>query len=260
MRSTSPTRWSRRSRRRSPRRRWSSSAAATDRCRPTSIISWAQDTVFALLPLGTANSFARTLGIPLDLDGAIDVIANGQRKRHRPWLHRRRLFRQCRGDRPVAADRRHGAAQAQALSRHGRLPPLGRLWCAFKFPPVPADDRRRTDGAASVWATEARIANGTHHGGVELVERPGARQRRDRHPGGHRQSVWGLALELVRDPVQARSRATSTTRELRGRKTAAGNAAAAEYLDRRRDCGEDAGDGQRCARRDRSARRGRPAA
>ena len=30
-----------------------------------------RDCVFALLPLGTANSFARTLGIPLDLDGAI---------------------------------------------------------------------------------------------------------------------------------------------------------------------------------------------
>jgi diacylglycerol kinase family enzyme len=28
-----------------------------------------RDCVFALLPLGTANSFARTLGIPLDLDG-----------------------------------------------------------------------------------------------------------------------------------------------------------------------------------------------
>ena len=39
-----------------------------------------QDTVFAVLPLGTANSFARTLGLPLDLDGAIDVIANGRRK------------------------------------------------------------------------------------------------------------------------------------------------------------------------------------
>ena len=39
------------------------------------------DCVFALLPLGTANSFARTLGIPLELDGAIDVIANGQRRR-----------------------------------------------------------------------------------------------------------------------------------------------------------------------------------
>ena len=34
--------------------------------------------VFGLLPLGTANSFARTLGIPLDLPGAIDVLLNGK--------------------------------------------------------------------------------------------------------------------------------------------------------------------------------------
>ena len=40
-----------------------------------------RDCVFALLPLGTANSFARTLGIPLDLDGAIDTIATGRRRR-----------------------------------------------------------------------------------------------------------------------------------------------------------------------------------
>src|SRR5687767_7518487 len=33
------------------------------------------ETVFAVLPLGTANSFARTLGLPLDLEGAIEVIA-----------------------------------------------------------------------------------------------------------------------------------------------------------------------------------------
>ena len=38
-----------------------------------------KDTVFAVLPVGTANSFARSLGLPLDLDGAIDVIAYGQR-------------------------------------------------------------------------------------------------------------------------------------------------------------------------------------
>jgi YegS/Rv2252/BmrU family lipid kinase len=36
------------------------------------------DVVFGLLPLGTANSFARTLGIPLDLQGAIDVLATGK--------------------------------------------------------------------------------------------------------------------------------------------------------------------------------------
>ena len=36
------------------------------------------DTVFAFLPLGTANSFARTLGTPLDLEGAIETIAKGE--------------------------------------------------------------------------------------------------------------------------------------------------------------------------------------
>ena len=35
-------------------------------------------TVFGLLPLGTANSFARSLEIPLDLEGAVDVIAHGK--------------------------------------------------------------------------------------------------------------------------------------------------------------------------------------
>jgi diacylglycerol kinase family enzyme len=35
--------------------------------------------VFGVLPLGTANSFARTLGIPLDLAGVIiDVLINGK--------------------------------------------------------------------------------------------------------------------------------------------------------------------------------------
>src|SRR5918993_2673195 len=40
-----------------------------------------RDCVFAVLPLGTANSFARTIGLPLDLDGAIEAIATGQRRR-----------------------------------------------------------------------------------------------------------------------------------------------------------------------------------
>jgi len=36
------------------------------------------DVVFGLLPLGTANSFSRTLGIPVDLAGAVDVLINGR--------------------------------------------------------------------------------------------------------------------------------------------------------------------------------------
>jgi diacylglycerol kinase (ATP) len=37
-----------------------------------------QDVVLGILPLGTGNSFARTLGIPLTLAGAVDVIAGGK--------------------------------------------------------------------------------------------------------------------------------------------------------------------------------------
>jgi YegS/Rv2252/BmrU family lipid kinase len=36
-----------------------------------------RDTVLGVLPTGTTNNFARTLGIPVDLDGALDVLAGG---------------------------------------------------------------------------------------------------------------------------------------------------------------------------------------
>lgn len=37
-----------------------------------------QDVILGILPLGTENNFARTLGIPLALDGAVDVVAHGK--------------------------------------------------------------------------------------------------------------------------------------------------------------------------------------
>jgi len=40
-----------------------------------------QDVVLGVLPLGTANSFARTLGLPMDVEGAIEAIRTGVRKR-----------------------------------------------------------------------------------------------------------------------------------------------------------------------------------
>lgn len=38
------------------------------------------DTVLGILPLGTLNHFARDLGIPMDLDGAAQVIADGKHR------------------------------------------------------------------------------------------------------------------------------------------------------------------------------------
>jgi YegS/Rv2252/BmrU family lipid kinase len=40
-----------------------------------------KETLLGVLPLGTANSFARSVGIPLDLEGAVDVIARGREAR-----------------------------------------------------------------------------------------------------------------------------------------------------------------------------------
>ena len=126
------------------------------------------DTVFALLPLGTANSFARTLGVPLDLDGAIDVIANGRTKRIDLGCIDGDYFANAAalGLSPMIAD-----TVPHRLKKYlGRVGYLGwALRCAVKFRPfrltVEQDGKR-----SSVWATEARIANGSHHGGVELIE------------------------------------------------------------------------------------------
>jgi len=127
-----------------------------------------RDTVFALLPLGTANSFAGTLGIPKTLDAAVDVIANGTRKRIDVGKIGTDYFANAAaiGLSPMIAD-----SVPHALKRY--LGMVGYLiWatrCAVKFKPfrLTVDDGKSRQ---SVWATEVRIANGTHHGGVELIE------------------------------------------------------------------------------------------
>ena len=127
-----------------------------------------RDTVFALLPLGTANSFAGTLGIPKTLDAAVDVIAIGTRKQIDVGKIGTDYFANAAaiGLSPMIAD-----SVPHGLKRY--LGMVGYLiWatrCAVKFKPfrLTVDDGTSRH---SVWATEVRIANGTHHGGVELIE------------------------------------------------------------------------------------------
>lgn len=128
-----------------------------------------KDTVFAVLPLGTANSFARTLGLPLDLDGALDVIVHGRRKRIDLGIIDGDYFANSAalGLSPLIAD-----TVPDGLKRYfgifGYL-----LWAArvaFKFRPFRLRVTLDDGTVAKCWSTEARIANGTHHGGVELVE------------------------------------------------------------------------------------------
>lgn len=126
------------------------------------------DCVFALLPLGTANSFARTLGIPLELDGAIEAIANGRRRRIDLGVINGDYFANAAamGISPMI-----GETVPPGLKRWlGRLGYL--IWalrCMIRFRPF----RLTVDDGETrhvVWATEVRIANGRFHGGVELIE------------------------------------------------------------------------------------------
>lgn len=127
-----------------------------------------KDIVFALLPLGTANSFARTLGIPLDLDGAIDVIANGQRRRIDLGMIDGDYYANCAaiGISPLIAETvPHGLKKW--FGRPGYL-----SWAALqlaKFKPFKLTVGEGAD-AVTVDALEVRISNGPYHGGTLLVD------------------------------------------------------------------------------------------
>jgi YegS/Rv2252/BmrU family lipid kinase len=127
-----------------------------------------KDVVFALLPLGTANSFARTLGIPLDLDGAIDTIANGKRRRIDLGIINGDYFANAAS---MGLSPMIGETVPHNLKRY--LGVFGYLswaiWCLFRFR---AFKLSVNDGIEkkTIWTTEVRIFNGRFHGGVELAE------------------------------------------------------------------------------------------
>jgi YegS/Rv2252/BmrU family lipid kinase len=124
--------------------------------------------VFALLPLGTANSFARTLGIPLDLDGAVDTIANGRRRRIDLGVIDGDYFANCAaiGFSPLISD-----SVPDRLKRYlGRVGYL--VWAAWCFARFHSFELTVEDGTQThrLSALEVRIANGRFHGGVEVVD------------------------------------------------------------------------------------------
>ena len=127
-----------------------------------------KDVVFAFLPLGTANSFARTMGVPLDLDGAVDVIANGEAREIDVGCINGDYFLNAAamGLAPKVAE-----SVPQGLKRKlGRLGYL--LWAGWSAANFRAFRVKLEDGKRIVrmWATEVRIANGRFHGGIELIE------------------------------------------------------------------------------------------
>lgn len=127
-----------------------------------------KDCVFALLPLGTANSFARTLGLPLDLDGAVAAIANGRRRRIDLGMIDGDYFVNAAaiGLSPMIGDTVPHRLK-KYLGRAGYL--VWAISCFFRFRPFRLIVRDAS-GVHQLWTTEVRIFNGRFHGGVELTE------------------------------------------------------------------------------------------
>ncbi|HXG99513.1 MAG TPA: diacylglycerol kinase family protein [Sphingomicrobium sp.] len=175
-----------------------------------------QDTVFAVLPLGTANSFARTMCIPQDIDSAIAVIAQGERKRIDLGCIDGDFFANAAaiGLSPLIAE-----TVPHNLKRY--LGMVGYLiWavrCAFRFRPFRMTVEHEDGRIEKTWATEARIANGTHHGGVELVESQEIDSGEIVIQAVTGTSVIGLAWSWFATLLKLKSR-HGTTCEYRGRK------------------------------------------
>lgn len=174
------------------------------------------DTVFAVLPLGTANSFARTLGVPLDLDGAVKVIARGRRKRIDLGIIDGDYFANVAalGLSPLIADTvPHGLKRY--LGVFGYV--LWAMRVAFKFRPFKLRITLDDGSTVKAWATEARIANGRYHGGVELVEKAKLDSGEMVIQAVTGKSVLGLAWSWFTTLFKLRHRAQTVT-EWHGRR------------------------------------------
>lgn len=126
------------------------------------------DVVFGVLPLGTANSFARTLGLPLDLDGAVHAIATGRRRRVDLGMIDGDYFVNAAS---LGLSPMIGQTVPHNLKRYfGRIGYL--MWAlkcsvGFRAFRLTIDDGTQEK---RMWSTEVRILNGPFHGGVELSD------------------------------------------------------------------------------------------
>ena len=125
-------------------------------------------TALAVLPLGTANSFARTLGIPLDIPGAIEVIRTGRLKRIDLGMIDGDYYANCAaiGLSPQIAE----TVPHQLKRWAGRAGYLA--WAAIQFAKFRPFTLIIGEGAEQqrLRVVEVRISNGPFHGGTELVD------------------------------------------------------------------------------------------
>ncbi len=126
------------------------------------------DCAFAPLPLGTANSFARTLGIGTELGDAVAAIAGGATRRIDLGEIDGQMFANSAaiGLSPIIGDTIPHRLK-RVLGRAGYLVWSLRTMLCFR----PFRVTVQWDGQSrSCWATEVRMLNGCFAGGVQLTD------------------------------------------------------------------------------------------
>jgi YegS/Rv2252/BmrU family lipid kinase len=126
------------------------------------------DTALGVLPLGTANSFARSLGIPLDLEGAVEVLRTGRMKRIDLGMIDEDYFANCAaiGISPQIAETVPHALK-RTLGRAGYIGWAVLQYARFRPFTLIVDDGQREH---RLRALEVRISNGSYQGGTEVVD------------------------------------------------------------------------------------------
>jgi diacylglycerol kinase (ATP) len=146
-----------------------------------------------ILPLGTANDLARTLGLPLEIDAAAEVIARGRTRRVDVGLVNGKAFFNVAsiGLSAELARRLSGADKR----RFGRLAYAARaLEVLSQVRPFRADIESRS-GRVRLRTLQVAVGNGRHYGGGQVVHADAAIDdgRLDLYslaPG----ALWKLAL------------------------------------------------------------------
>jgi YegS/Rv2252/BmrU family lipid kinase len=150
-----------------------------------------------VLPLGTANDLARTLGLPLDLKEACRVIARGKRRRIDVGLVNGKAFFNV-ASLGLSADMAKGLTR-ERKRRFGRLAyALQALQVLTSARPFSAVIESRS-GSKRVRTLQIAVGNGRHYGGGQVVHANAAID--DGHLDLYSLSpkaVWKLALMFGR--------------------------------------------------------------
>jgi len=168
-----------------------------------------------ILPLGTANDLARTLGIPTDLRAAADVILQGHSKRiDLGWVNGTHFFNVASIGLTTGLTRR---LSRQTKSRWGILAyAFAAIGVGFRARPFTAEIRTENE-TVQVRTIQIAVGNGRHYGGGMIVDENARIDDGQLHLVSLEVDNWRQLVPLIPALRTGTFAATTRVRTLQGR-------------------------------------------